>query len=193
MQNHLTKCVKFEERLPSWFYLCCYIFFDPWLRPEGPYEIASVCPSLHLSVRFSELAHWFFLKLGIVLGTQIVVTAGFFGKNPHQAKMNKNGRNFPQNMVFGLFKRFMSLVLSGFCVKRKFLGSLTFWKNCMLGNNMWFSSYSQKLLLAYEISVFLNCQYFTNRLIPEFDFWHVDRHEWKKLIDRFSEKSHLGK
>ena len=27
---------------------------------------------------------------------------------------------------------------------------------------------------------FFNQQYFTNRLIFDFDFWHVDSHEWKK-------------
>ena len=42
---------------------------------------------------------------------------------------------------------------------------------------IWFSSYSQKCHLANEISVFFNHQYFTNRLISDFDFWHVDRHE----------------
>ena len=42
---------------------------------------------------------------------------------------------------------------------------------------MWFSDYSQKWLLANEISVFFNHQYFTNRLISDFDFWHVDKHE----------------
>ena len=36
--------------------------------------------------------------------------AGFFGKNPHRAKMTKNGQKWS-----------MSLVLSGICVKRKFL------------------------------------------------------------------------
>ena len=45
---------------------------------------------------------------------------------------------------------------------------------------IWFLSYSQKRLLANEISVFFNHQYFTNRVISDFDFWHVDRHEWKK-------------
>ena len=45
----------------------------------------------------------------------------------------------------------------------------------MLGK-IWFSSYSQKRLSANEISVFFNPHYFTNRLIPDFDFWHVDRH-----------------
>ena len=34
---------------------------------------------------------------------------------------------------------------------------------------IWFSSYSQKWLSANEISVFFNCQYFTNRLISDFD------------------------
>ena len=47
--------------------------------------------------------------------------ARFFGKNPHWAKMTKNGQKWPKNMVFGLFKKIMSLVLSGICVKRKFL------------------------------------------------------------------------
>ena len=40
--------------------------------------------------------------------------AGFFGKDPNRAKM-------AQNRVFALFKKIMSLVLSGICVKRKFL------------------------------------------------------------------------
>ena len=40
---------------------------------------------------------------------------------------------------------------------------------------IWFSSYSQKWLSANEISIFFNCQYFTNRLISYFDFLHVHR------------------
>ena len=48
-------------------------------------------------------------------------------------------------------------------------------KTACLGK-IWFSSYSQKWLLANEISVF-NRQYFANKLIYDFDFWHVDRHE----------------
>ena len=47
--------------------------------------------------------------------------AGFFGKNPHWAKMTKNGQKWPKNMVFGLFRKITSLVLSGIYVKRKFL------------------------------------------------------------------------
>ena len=35
--------------------------------------------------------------------------------------MTKNGQKWPKNMVFGLFKKIMSLVLSGICVKSKFL------------------------------------------------------------------------
>ena len=84
--------------------------------------------------------------------------AEFFEKIPiGQKKVTKNGQKLPQNRVFGLFKKFMSLALSGIWVKRKFLWSLT-------------------LLLANEISVF-NCQYFINRLISNFEFWYVDRHE----------------
>ena len=35
--------------------------------------------------------------------------------------MTKNGQKWPKNMVFGLFKKITSLVLSGICVKSKFL------------------------------------------------------------------------
>ena len=52
-------------------------------------------------------------------------------------------------------------------------------KTACLGKT-WFSSYSIKQLLANDISVFFNCQCFTNRLISDFDFWHVDRYEWKE-------------
>ena len=43
--------------------------------------------------------------------------ARFFGKTPHWAKMTKNGQKWSKNVVFGLFKKTMSLVLSGICVK----------------------------------------------------------------------------
>ena len=33
--------------------------------------------------------------------------------------MTKNGKKWPKNRVFGLFKKILSLVLSGICVKRK--------------------------------------------------------------------------
>ena len=35
--------------------------------------------------------------------------------------MTKNGQKWLKNMVFGLFKKIASLVLSGICVKSKFL------------------------------------------------------------------------
>ena len=54
-------------------------------------------------------------------------------------------------------------------------------KTACLGK-IWFSEngqkcYSQKWLSPSEISVFFNREYFTNRLISDFGFWHVDRHE----------------
>ena len=42
----------------------------------------------------------------------------FFWK---KSASGKNGQKWPKNRVFGLFKKIMSLVLSGICVKRKFL------------------------------------------------------------------------
>ena len=52
------------------------------------------------------------------------------------------------------------------------------------------SSYSRKCLLANEISVFFNHQYFFNRSSSDFDIWHVDRHEWKEqgLLTGFLKK-----
>ena len=96
------------------------------------------------------------------------------------------GQKWPKwskNKVFGLFKKIMSLVLSGICVKWKFLRFINILRK-----------------LRNEISVFFNRQYFTNRLISDFNFWHVDRHEWKKqgsstgFLKKFSfwEMSHFG-
>ena len=48
------------------------------------------------------------------------VKAGFFGKNPHQTKMTKNGQKWPKHKDFGLFKKITSFVLSRICVKGKF-------------------------------------------------------------------------
>ena len=55
----------------------------------------------------------------MVLGPYLVMCdrAEFFGKNPHCAKMTKNGQKWPKNMVSGPFRKIMSLVLSGICVK----------------------------------------------------------------------------
>ena len=81
-----------------------------------------VCPSVLPSVRtFSR--NWlisFFLKLSMVLGAHIYVwQSRIFWRNPHLAKMTKNGQKWPKNI--GLFKKITSLVLSGICVKWKFL------------------------------------------------------------------------
>ena len=82
-----------------------------------------------------------------------------------------------QNMVFGLFKKITSSVLSGICVKSKFLWFI----NILQKLYAWEKSSSQvidkKWLSTNEISVFFNHQYFTNRLISDCNFWHVDGHE----------------
>ena len=46
--------------------------------------------------------------------------AGFLGKNPHWAKMTRKVKNAPKTGFLD-FLRKSSLVLSGICVKRKFL------------------------------------------------------------------------
>ena len=57
------------------------------------------------------------------MGPYVVVCdrAGFFGKNPRRAKMTKNGQKWPENRLFGLFKKITSLVLPEIGVKRNFL------------------------------------------------------------------------
>ena len=53
----------------------------------------------------------------------IVKFRTFFWKNPHLAKMTKNGQKWYENRVFGLFGKTMSLVMSGNDVKWKYLCS----------------------------------------------------------------------
>ena len=43
--------------------------------------------------------------------------AGFFWKNLHWAKMTENGQKWCKNMVFGLFRKMMPLLLSGIYVE----------------------------------------------------------------------------
>ena len=87
--------------------------------------------------------------------------------------MTKNGQKWPKNMVFGLFKKITSLVLSGICVKSKFLWFI----NILRKMHSWEKSRSQVKdkngswdCEINEISVFFNHQYFSNRLITDFDF-----------------------
>ena len=101
--------------------------------------------------------------------------AGFFGKNPHQAKMTKN---VPKTWFLDFLRIAISFIWN-LCKMKVLMVHEQFAKTTCLGK-IWFSSYCQKWLSANEISVFFNCEYFTNRLISDFDFWHVDRHEWKK-------------
>ena len=77
----------------------------------------SVRPSFRLFVRFHRIGSLVFSHG--VRGPYLVMCdrAGFFGKNLHRAKMTKNGQKWSKNMVFGLFKKITSLVLSGICVK----------------------------------------------------------------------------
>ena len=66
-------------------------------------------------------------------------------------------------------------------------------KTVCLGK-IWLSSYSQKCLKVNEISVFFNRQYFTNKLICDFDFWQVARHKRKEQdsLTGFPKKLSIG-
>ena len=55
-------------------------------------------------------------------------------------------------------------------------GPYTFCENCMSGKNQVLKLWP-RMLLANEISVFFNSEYFSNGLTSDFDFWKVNRHE----------------
>ena len=84
-----------------------YFLLDSRPLPDGSYKVGFG------SLAFSETWHG-------VRGPYIVVCdrANFFLK---KSPLGKNGKKWPKNMVFGLFNKITSLVLSGICVKSKFL------------------------------------------------------------------------
>ena len=71
--------------------------------------------------------------------------------------MTKNGEKCPKNMVFGLFRKIMSLVLSGICVKLKFLWSINIlrklhaWKKS--GSQVIAKNGSQPMRFQYSLIV----------------------------------------
>ena len=85
--------------------------------------------------------------------------------------MTKNGQKYPKNMVFGLFEKIMSSVLSGICVKQKFLWFI----NILCKLHAWEKSGSQ--VIAQNCSQPTRFQYSLIVNISDFDFWHVDMHE----------------
>ena len=84
-----------------------------------------VLPSILLSVcKFSRNLHISFLwNLACFRGPYIVVCGSriFWKKSPLGKNDQKAVKKWPKNMVFGLFKKTTSLVLSGICVKWNFL------------------------------------------------------------------------
>ena len=78
---------------------------------------------------------------------------GYFGKSPHRAKMTENGQKC-FFLVFGLFKKFALLVLSGICVKRKFLSFTNILQNSMLGKNLVLKLKPEMALAQYDFSIF---------------------------------------
>ena len=114
----------------------------------------------------------------MVLGAHIMLW--FLEKIPEGQKWKKNNQKWPKNRVFGLFKKITSLVLSGnWCKTKVFIVHWHSAKTACLGKT-WFFSCSQKWLSVNGISVFFNHQNFINKIISDFDFWCVDRREWKE-------------
>ena len=106
--------------------------------------------------------------------SQIIWKKSPLGKNDQKRSKMAQKQGF-----FWLFKELMSLVLSVICVKWKLLCFINILEKLLA----WEKPGSQVIAKngsANEILVFFNCQYFTNRLIFHFDFWNIDRHEWKE-------------
>ena len=99
----------------------------------------------------------------------------FLEKTPIRQKMTKNGQEWPENKFFKLFKKIMSLVLSRTVVKQKFLQFIIILQKL----HTW-EKYGSQVVAKNGSQPFFNHQYFISRLISDFDFWHVDKHEWKE-------------
>ena len=116
----------------------CYKLLDPFDRGQGLSicRICTVCPSvrpfvrpsngpsIHLSfcvsVSFLRIDSLVFSETWHGVTGPYIVTCDsriFSKKSPP----GKNNQKWPKNRVFRFFKKIMSLVLSGICVKRRFL------------------------------------------------------------------------
>ena len=85
------------------------------------------------------------------------------------AKMTKNGQKWSKNRVLGLFRKILSLVLSGNGLEWKYLWP----SSILLQLPMLEISVSQvlpKILLTNQISVFINHQYVMNVVTSNSDF-----------------------
>ena len=180
-----------------------YTFWTPGFWRKGPIKSGpSVRPSIIRSFRPSFRLSVSLLRIGSLVFSEtwhgvrepyilLCDRAGFFWKNPDRAKMTKNAQKWPKNRVFELFKKIMVLVLSGICVKRKFLWFI----NILWKLHAWEKSGSQVIAkngswpMRFQYSLIVNIS-----LISDFDFWHVDRHESKKqgLLTGFLKKFTFG-
>ena len=114
--------------------------------------------------------------------------------------MTKTSHKWSQNRVFGLYEKIAVMVLSGICLKQKFLWFI----NILQKRYAWEKSGSQVVAKngsrPVRFQYYFNRQYFINRLISDFDFWHLDRHELKEqgfltgLLKKFSfgQVGHFG-
>ena len=133
----------------------------------------SFSPSFRLSVSFHGIGSLVFSETWQAVRSPYIVIcdkAGLFGKDPHRAK-------WPKSRVFWPFKKIMSLVLSGICVKWNFLWFI----NILRKHHSWEKPGSQVIAkngsrkMRLQGSLIVNIS--LNRLISHFEFSHVDRHE----------------
>ena len=146
---------------------------------ECPFFHRSFSPPFCLSVNFLRIGSLVFSETTHAVRRPYIVVCD----NQAFWKKISNGQKWPKMCPKTWFLDILRTSCHYFCLEivlnESSYSLLTFCETACLGKT-WFSSYSQKWLLANEISVFFNCQYFTNRFRSHFDFWHVDRNEWKE-------------
>ena len=150
------------------------VYWTPSFSRKGPIKQGpSICPSVckisqnWLISFFLNLAWCYRLISSYVWQSWIFCKKFPSGKNDQKwSKMaQKDGLAYLRKSRHQFCLEFM---VHQFSAKTAHLGKI------------WFSSYNQKWLSANGISVFFNCECFTNRFISDFDFQYVDRHEGKK-------------
>ena len=113
------------------------VFLDPWPWPEGSCEIGSVRPSFRLSVSFLGIGSLVFpeTQRGVRGPYRVVYDSQIFGKNRHQAKITKNGKNGSKTGFWDFLRKSCHQFSLELVQNEDSYGSLTFCQNCMAGKN----------------------------------------------------------
>ena len=115
--------------------------------------------SFHLYVRFFGIGSSFFSETQhAIRGPSVVICVSWtFRKTSLLGKNDQEWSKMTQKRVFGLFKKIISLVLSGICVERKFLWFINILRKLYAweksGSQVIDKNYSQPMRFHYYLIV----------------------------------------